>query len=204
MSSKITCRAVIEVMGKPKEHVEAALTEYIGNLKKDDRFTVQREEYAEIKKQESEMWTKFVELELESKDAQQLISFCFEYMPSVIEILEPEKIELTETDLSEFFNDLQAKLHQVDMVAKQVKVENENLSFNMNKLLNNYLVVLLGKENLTLEQISRFTGVPETKVGDFLDKLIDQGVISLKNDKYFLNQQKLEKKEVENGEQEES
>jgi hypothetical protein len=186
MTEKIACRAVIEVLGKPKEHVEKAIRSYVEKIKKDERYKILREEFAEIKKQESELWATFTELELEIRDVKDLISFCFDYMPSIIEILEPPKIEISDKDLSDFFNDLQARLHQVDMIAKQVKLENDSLKKNMRRLVRNYLIVLLGKGRLTLEQLSRLTGVQQDKLGDYLDQMIDEGLVELEEGIYHL------------------
>jgi DNA repair exonuclease SbcCD ATPase subunit len=195
MSDKILCRVVIEVLGKPKEHVEKAMQSYIEKIKKDEKLKVLREEFAEVKKQESEFWATFTELEMEIEDVQNLIGFCFDYMPSVVEILNPSKIEMSDKGFSDFFSDLQARLHQVDMVAKQVKMENNSLKMNMGKLLRNYLTILLGKNALTLEQLSRFTGVTKDILGDYLDKLLDEGLVRMENEIYSLNQEKLKKKE---------
>jgi len=49
MEKKIHFRAVIEVLGKPKEHVNDSLQNYIKNLKENERYEVTNEEYAEIK-----------------------------------------------------------------------------------------------------------------------------------------------------------
>lgn len=195
MPEKILCRVVIEVLGKPKEHIEQAIKSYIEKIKKDERYKILREEFAELKKQESELWATFTELEMEIKDVQDLIGFCFDYMPSVVEILKPSKLILSDKDFSDFFNDLQARLHQVDMVAKQVKMENDGLKVNMGKLLRNYLTVLLGKGDSSLKQLSRLTGVAEEKLGDYLDNLIDEGLVKMEKGVYSLNKEKLNKDE---------
>ena len=195
MEDKIVCRAVIEVLGKPKEHVEKAMQDYIGNLKKDERFVIIREDFAELKKQEDEMWATFTELEMDVKEIKDVVSFCFEYMPSTIEIIEPDKITLTDQDFSDFFNDLQARLHQVDMVAKQVKLESEHSNVSMNKLLRNYVMILLNEQDLSLEQLSKFTGIKEDLLGDYLDELIDKKILEMENGMYHLNKEQLVKKE---------
>jgi len=125
MGSKIVIRTIIEVLGKPQEHVETAIKKYVQNLKEDKRYHVVREENAEIKKQEQhDLWAGFAELEFQTEKMEDIISFCFDYMPSLIEIIEPEELTFEDVDVSHFLNDLQAKLHAVDMVAKQMKVEN--------------------------------------------------------------------------------
>ena len=46
MDGKIEIRAIIEMLGAPKEHIEATLKEYVENLKKDG-VKINNETYAE-------------------------------------------------------------------------------------------------------------------------------------------------------------
>jgi len=187
MDKKILFRVVIEVMGKPKEHVESSMKKYLQNLKENKDYRVVSEELAELKKQDdSELWMIFAELELETEKAGNLINFCFDYMPSLIEIIEPKELSLGALEMSHFLNDLQAKLHSVDMIAKQLKIENDMLKHNTGSLLKNYITVLLGPQNLTSEQLSELTGVNKDKLEDYLDNLIDEERIDLKEGIYVL------------------
>src|SRR3989338_9491818 len=111
----IRCRTIIEVLGKPKEHVENAIKEYIEHIKEDSELVILNEDYSEIKEQ-GPLWSKFVELELVIKGTKKLISFYFEYMPSSLEVVKPEHFIMTNPELSNFLNDLQARLHSVDMI----------------------------------------------------------------------------------------
>ncbi len=186
MEKNILFRAVIEVLGKPKEHVDKSLKGFVEKLKNDESYQVISEDYADIKKQEEqELWAAFTELEVKAGKIEDLIRFCFDYMPSTIEIIEPKELKYSDMEASHFFNDLQGKLHQVDMVAKQVKFENDQIVKSMSGLLKNFLMVLLSKGNLSSEQLSKFTGVNKEKLEDFLDKLIDDGKVSLKEGIYF-------------------
>ncbi|MFH1396131.1 MAG: hypothetical protein ABIG93_01910 [archaeon] len=188
--SNIVCRAVIEVLGKPKEHVESSLQKYLEKLEADEKYTIKTKDVAEIKKQdgEQELWTIFAEIEFESKKVEDVISFCFDYMPSIIEVLEPSELKYKAEEVSNFLNDMQAKLFQVDMVAKQLTMQNSHLQKNMAGLMKNFLLVLLGKNKLTLKQLVAFTGVPEKSLGDYLDKLIDTEKIELDGEHYYLKQ----------------
>ena len=97
----ITVRAVIEVLGKPKEHVEETLQKYIENIVKDERYTVTEKEVAEIKQQgEGALWMNFGELEFTTNNLEHVTSFCFDYMPSIIEIIKPTDISFNNFDLS--------------------------------------------------------------------------------------------------------
>ncbi len=184
---KITARVVIEVLGKPLEHVEKALREYLEKLKGDERYTVTEVETAEIKKQEDEeLWMNFAEVEFITEKMENLTSFCFDYMPSIIEIVKPQDIALNNSDLTHFLNDLQAKLHQVDMVAKKLNMRNKHLQQNSAGLLKNYIQILLSKKGLTLNHLSKLTGVDTQTLGDYLDKLIDGKKVDLTGDVYSL------------------
>ncbi len=187
MEKTICFRAVLEVIGKPKEHVEAALKGYLEKLKQDTQYKVVLDELAEIKKQDNEeLWAIFAEVEIWTERLENISHFCFNYMPSLIEILEPAHLTIKDAELSEFLNDLQAKLHQVDMVAKQVKLENDILKKNMAGLVKNYLTILLGKKALTALQLSTLTGINQDTLEDYLDILIDEGKVDLDGDAYSL------------------
>ena len=182
----ITFRALIEVLGKPQEHVEKSLHSYIDHLKKDKNYQVLKVDFAEIKKQKEELWATFAEVEVKTEKMENITAFCFDYMPSLIEILDPRELHFKDIELARFLNDLQAKLHAVDMVAKQVKMENDLIKKNTLGLLKNYLTVLLGKQPLTSAQLSKLTGVEKDRLEDFLDTLLDEGKVSLKGEVYSL------------------
>ena len=184
---EITFRAVIEILGKPKEHIEKTIRGYVENLKQNKRYSVLSEEFSETRKHEDdELWMSFAELEVKTEKIEDLTAFCFDYMPSLIEIITPENMQHTASDFSEFLNDLQAKLHSVDMVAKEVKMENDIFKQGMGGLLKNYVNVLLSKGGLTGKQLAGLTGMVQDYLEDFLDQLIDEGKIDLKGETYFL------------------
>ncbi len=183
----ITFRAIVEVLGKPKEHVEETLKQYVQKLKDDGRYLIVSEEYAEIEPKE-ELWSTFVELEVRTKTLKDLVTFCFDYMPSLIEILEPEELSISDVNLSEFLSDLQNKLHSVDMIAKEMRMEHDSAVRNASIVLRNYILFLLANKSFASEEISKLTGVEQEKVEDFLDKLIDEKKVDLKEGKYFLVQ----------------
>jgi len=187
MGKKILLRCLLEVVGKPKEHIEQAISGYIDGLRKDERYELGKYKISEaIKQEEEEYWSIFADLEVGADNLEELTAFCLEYMPSQIEIIYPKEMNINEADLSAFFNDLQSKLHNVDMVAKQTKLENKYLKENNGVLLKNYVSVLLQGRKLTSEQLSHLMGVKQDALEDFLDYLIDEGKIDLNEGKYFL------------------
>jgi len=193
MSKKILFRVVVEVLGKPKEHVDSTLKGYLQKLKENSRYEVTKEDLAELKQhEESELWMAFAELEIKTFGVAEIIDFCFDYMPSLIEIIEPEELQLDSLTTSSFLNDMQAKLHGVDMIAKQMKMENQLTNSSLAKLLNNFIVILLHDHNLSSEQLSKLTGMKIDILEDYLDKMIDEGKIDLKEGIYFLKEAAIE------------
>ena len=193
MSKKVLFRAVGEVLGKPKEHVDSTLNGYLKKLKENSRYQVVKEDLAELKQHEdSELWMAFAEIEIKTAGVAEIIDFCFDYMPSLIEIIEPEELQLDSLVVSSFLNDLQAKLHGVDMLAKQMKMENQLTNNSLARLLNNYIKVLLQDHNLSSEQLSKLTGMNLEVLEDYLDKMIDEGKIDMKEGIYFLKEAKIE------------
>lgn len=197
MGKKVLFRAVVEVLGKPKEHVDSSLKGYLQKLKENSHYQVVKEELAELKKhEESELWMAFAELEIRTSGVAEIIDFCFDYMPSLIEIIEPEELQLDSLAVSSFLNDMQAKLHGVDMLAKQMKMENQLTNQSLAKLLFNFIVILLRDHNLSSEQLGKLTGMNIDVLEDYLDKMIDEGKVDLKEGIYFLKEKEAE---LENG-----
>ena len=208
----IRCRTIIEVLGKPKEHVEKSLNEYVQHIREDSELVVLNEEFSEAKeiekhveekqqdkiarmdsgdaheknKRPANLWSQFVELDLVVKGTPKLISFCFEYMPSSIEIAKPESLAMTSRELSSFLNDLQARLHNVDMIVKQLKAENDFLRLNMNAIIHNAILICLKVSKLSIEQLSQVTGLDRKELEIFVEKLIKDNKIKKENELYCL------------------
>ncbi|MBI2652253.1 hypothetical protein HYX00_02200 [Candidatus Woesearchaeota archaeon] len=181
----IRCRTIIEVLGKPKEYVEDAINQYIEHIKEDSELVILNEDYSEMKEQ-GKLWGKFVELDLVIKGTKKLISFCFEYMPSSLEVVKPGQLIMTNPELSNFLNDLQARLHNVDMIVKQLKAENDFLRHNMNAVLHNAIMICLKVSRLSLEQLSQVTGVEKKELEMFIEKLIKENKIKKEGETYTL------------------
>lgn len=123
--AKILARVVIEVAGFPKEHIEQVMQKVIDKIK--ENFEVIKAEAfdsVELKDKMAGFWSIFSEIELKFEDINSITIFCFEYMPSSIEILEPEEIKFQSGEITGFLNDLLARLHEYDMVVKNLQAEN--------------------------------------------------------------------------------
>ncbi len=124
MAEKLTAILIIEVLGKPAEYIKKALEDILEKLKKEKDVNVTHSEVKEPKELESGVFTTFAEIELETS-LQMLMNILFAYMPSHIEVIEPEKLSLINSDLNSFLNEITRKLHQYDELAKAMLMEKE-------------------------------------------------------------------------------
>ena len=120
-NTKIRVRTILEILGSPKDHVEDTMKFVIGKAKEGfDLISEKRYETEEV----NGLWSTFCELDINFNNPEQLTIFCFDFMPSSVEILEPINMNMKCTNLSNLFNDLLAKLHRYDMVVKNMNAEN--------------------------------------------------------------------------------
>ena len=177
---------ILEMLGKPKEHIEKTLKEYVEKIKQSQDWMVLKEDFAEAKEQET-MWSAFVELEMVFNNIKNLLPFCFDYMPSSIEVIKPENVSVKRNDMSNFLNDLQGKLHQVDMVAKKLKAETAVLKKNLNTSIKNVILLVLGvKKTTSLEELSKFAGIKKEELNPFLEQLIKEERVKKEDTGYSL------------------
>ena len=129
-NSNITAKVVLEILGSPKDHVEETMKIVI--IKAKESFKLLSEKTYETEEIEG-LWSTFSELEISFKSMDKMIGFCFDFMPSSIEIIEPLNFSLKCTDISNTMNDLLAKLHRYDMVVKNLNAENIILKKKLEK-----------------------------------------------------------------------
>lgn len=184
----IQAKVIVELVGKPKEHVENTLKKYLEHIKKNADLEVLKEDVGTAKELEGDnqgLWITFVELELLAKNIPTLVGFCFDYMPSSIEIIEPKELKLKEIELTNIMNDLQGKLHNLDMGAKQLSNENKFLKKNAYFLATNLIAILLKSGARNLKDLARLSGMSEKDMEEFLEKLIKQGFVKKEGDSYI-------------------
>ena len=182
----IHCNFIIEMLGKPKEHLEKTLKEYIELLKKDKTIEIIKEDYVEPEEKDG-LFTMFVELETLMKDTKRIVEFCFDYMPSSVEIIEPSNLNYSSNDFSDILNDLQARLHKIDMLAKNFGQENKVLKKNSAIFLRNLIHLALKDKEKELTELSKNTGVPEKELKKFMEVLIKEKKVKKQKKTYSLN-----------------
>jgi len=183
----IHCSFIVEMMGKPAEHLQGTLKTYIEKLKADKKIVFIQEDYAKPEPVEkSTLFTTFVEIEVLMKDLTKVIEFNFDFMPSSVEIIEPTQLVLKNEAMNGLLNDLQARLHKVDMVLKNQSQENNILKKNSSLLVQNSILLSLKTGPKELKELTILTKIPENELKKFLDVLIKAKKLKFSAKKYSL------------------
>jgi hypothetical protein len=123
-------RLIIEIAGSPKENIDKAL------LLLGEKFGEGVSEMKVIKKSVREpqqikghehIWSGFMEFEVDIRDLPSALGIIFDYLPSSIEIVEPDQLLVQIADINVIMNDLVARLHQYDAELKIMRAENSML-----------------------------------------------------------------------------
>lgn len=127
-------RLIIEIAGFPDTHVNETLklvAQKFGENSKEIRVLnkiVREAQKVSMTKdkpiEESKFFSGFIEIEAEVKSFADIVGIIFDWMPSSIEIAEPETIEENVQSINGLLNDLCARLHHYDAVIKKMKAKN--------------------------------------------------------------------------------
>lgn len=170
-ANKIHARVILEMLGAPKDYIEQTMKNYVAKLKKEG-ITITKEHYEEAQPADK-LFSTFAELEITFKHLQELLSFCFAALPSSVEILEPATLTLSAPTLTGFLNDLQARLHDADMIIKSVRAQSKILDNNATAVFQNFIINLVKQQPQTKETLSTIVGVEQKELEPFLKKLIE-------------------------------
>lgn len=148
---KIISMVIFEIIGKPPEHLVSTLNSIIDQINSEEKVKVIKRKIGEPKEMEEnagivntsgkeakiekeKFYITFGEVELETDDLPTLVSIIFRYMPAHIEIISPEKVNLTNLEWSGILTDLTRKLHSYDEVARVLQVEKDVLEHKVRNL----------------------------------------------------------------------
>ncbi|MEK6906325.1 MAG: hypothetical protein AABW81_01750 [Nanoarchaeota archaeon] len=133
----IRAALIIEVIGKPPEHLKETLNEIITKISEEKGVKVTEKKINEpiLMKDHKEFYTTFAEIEVEVEDIMNLAVILFKYMPANIEVISPEFIALTNSGWNEILNETVRRLHGYDEVARVLQVEKSILEKNLRNIL---------------------------------------------------------------------
>lgn len=133
---KINAIMLIEVAGRPAEHLATALKSHVEkiNLVKGVKIVNSKISEPRLLESEKDLYTSFSEVEVQADSLFKILDLVFDFMPSSIEIIEPADIELNCQEATMFMNDLAGRLHKYDEVTKIAQFQMAKMSAKIKEL----------------------------------------------------------------------
>lgn len=126
---KIRAVMIIEIAGRPPEHIKEALKAHVGVMKnmKGVKYISELFSDAKLVDKEKEIYSCFAEVEVEVETFLKLTELMFDFLPASIEVLEPESMRFNSQEATMFLSDLCGRLHKYDEIAKIAQMKNNQL-----------------------------------------------------------------------------
>lgn len=175
-------RCIIEMMGAPKEHVEKTIRGYVDKWR-EDGVKIVKEDFAPLEER-GRMWATFVELEVEFDNPAQVMGFALDALPASMEVLDPEVSEFQAQDFTALINDMLGKLHESDMIVKNLRSQVQLLDKNALNTFRNFIIYSLKESSRDLEGLAKVVGADPAQLKPFLDKMVEENLLKASGGKY--------------------
>jgi hypothetical protein len=133
---KIHAQCILEMLGKPAEHVGSSLKVLIENISKEKGVQIQDKQVHEPMplKDNPALFTAFAELTLSFDTLGHYFGFIFGYFPANLSIDSPHQITLTNAQINEIGNALIQRLHEYDAIAKNIVAERDMFASKLKEI----------------------------------------------------------------------
>lgn len=133
----IRATIILEIIGRPPEHLVETLGEIISNIDKEKGVQVLGKKINEpiLMQDTKEFYTTFAEVDIEVEDILYLAIVMFKFMPAHVEVVEPELIALTNNGWTDILSELTRRLHGYDEIARMMQIENHQMKKKLDELL---------------------------------------------------------------------
>jgi hypothetical protein len=133
----IRANLILEVIGRPPEHLVQTLGELIEKIDEEEGVQVLEKKVhePELMKDQDQFYSSFAEIVVEVEEIVMLAGIMFKYMPAHVEVIEPELIALTNNGWNEILNEVTLKLHKYDDVARIITNEKNLLEKKLKELI---------------------------------------------------------------------
>lgn len=130
---KIQIRFILEILGRPPEHISQGLRLIVNQIKSEPGVKLIEETHhppVEVK-DSKDLFTTFAEVVMEVDDMARVSDLMFKYLPANIEIISPEEVTLSNRDMTILATSITQRMHQYDAVTKRMLSERD---FALSKL----------------------------------------------------------------------
>lgn len=133
----IRAALILEIIGRPPEHLTATLQELIKNMGDEKGVDVISKKINEpiLMKEHKDFYTTFAEIEVDVEDMLYVAILMFKYMPAHVEIISPEIIAMKNNGWNDIFNELTRRLHGYDEIARVLGAEKKILENKLREVL---------------------------------------------------------------------
>ena len=130
-------RMIIEMMGRPPEHLMATLKTLLEKLSQEKGVAIKNSRIRDpIKVEGSEsIFSTFAEVEVVFDSVPVFLGITFAYMPSNVEVISPSNFKLSNEEITSIGNNIVVRLHQYDAVAKKLIADREILINRVKELM---------------------------------------------------------------------
>lgn len=193
--NKIRAVLIFEMLGRPKEHLETTMENFLKQLDSEKGIqvinkTLHPAKIFEDKKQENkqegivkqELFTTFSEVEIGAEKIIDVAMLVFKYLPSHLEIISPENFQVNNLQFNALLTEMIAKLHNYDSIAKTALMHNQMLA-------KKFLELKEGKQQMNISQ--------EGKTSDKVEDKIEMNPSEKKDDVKEKPANKSKKKKIE-------
>jgi hypothetical protein len=131
--TKVRAVMIIEVLGRPPEHLTETLEDFAKKIgeEKGVRVIDKKIMDASLVKDQKDLYTTFMEIEVETESPMHLAGLMFRYMPAHVEVISPENLILNNNSFGEILSEVVRRLHRYDDV---VRILNTQYAALQNKL----------------------------------------------------------------------
>ena len=120
----IHVKVIIEIAGTPEEFINKTIKELADKFEKENDIKPVLVKINKANEIGEKVFSAFLDAEFLVAKLSRLFGIIYDYMPSSVEIVQPDSLSETTANMSDMINDLTAKLHQYDNVFKQLHAKN--------------------------------------------------------------------------------
>jgi hypothetical protein len=133
----IRAALILEIIGRPPEHLTATLQEILKQMGEEKGVDVVSKKINEPipMKEHKDFYTTFAEIEVDVEDMLYVAILIFKYMPAHVEIISPEIIAMKNNGWNDIFNELTRRLHGYDEIARVLGAEKKILENKLREVL---------------------------------------------------------------------
>jgi hypothetical protein len=136
-NKKIRAVFILETIGHPPEYLTEALNGLIKSMGEEKGVKVIESKVnppVQMKNQK-DFFTSFAEIEVELDEVLNIAILMFKYMPAHIEVISPEHLSISNSEMGDLFSELTRRLHGYEELARIMQNEKIILETRLRELL---------------------------------------------------------------------